>query len=135
MRRTTLLLTAMVLTSLLLASGVALAVNRTGTPGHDRMIGTTGPDNLDGRSGDDFIDGRRGADNLAGSAGNDDIIDGPLREFAGDVLRGGAGHDLFFVQNRPAARDIVGCGAGFDDVIADRKDLVGDDCERVQRIS
>ena len=134
MRRVVLVLAAMAF-ALLLASGVALAVTKIGTPRDDTLIGTNGPDRIVGKAGDDFINGRRGTDTLEGSAGDDVLIDGPFREFALDVLEGGAGNDRFFVQNRPAARDIVGCGGGFDRVIADRKDIVGDDCERVRRIS
>ncbi len=36
------------------------------------------------------------------------------------------------VNNRPVPRqDIVSCGDGFDRVLADRRDVVSDDCERV----
>ena len=132
MGRTTLLLMVMVLTTLLLASGVALAVTREGTPRDDTLRGTNGSDQIDGKAGDDYIDGRRGPDTLAGSRGDDRLIDGPVREFALDVLDGGAGNDQLAVENRPAARDIVGCGAGIDLVSADRKDIVGNDCERVR---
>ena len=48
MRRTLLLLTTMVV-ALLLASGVALAVNKVGTNGPDTLRGTNGDDNLLGR--------------------------------------------------------------------------------------
>jgi hypothetical protein len=61
------------------------------------------------------------------------LIDGPRWESAKDTLGGGEGKDILFIFNRPAARDIVGCGDGFDRVLADRKDTVGGDCERVRR--
>ena len=32
----------------------------------------------------------------------------------------------------PAVKDIVSCGGGFDRIVADRKDVVADDCERVR---
>ena len=35
------------------------------------------------------------------------------------------------MDNVPAVEDMVGCGGGFDRVLADRKDTVGQDCERV----
>jgi len=38
---------------------------------------------------------------------------------------------VFFVDNRPATRDFVTCGSGFDRVAADTKDVVAPDCERV----
>jgi hypothetical protein len=33
--------------------------------------------------------------------------------------------------NRPAFEDIVTCGGGFDRVLADRKDVLAPDCEKV----
>ena len=33
--------------------------------------------------------------------------------------------------NTPAANDLVVCGSGFDRVLADRKDVVANDCEKV----
>ncbi len=38
---------------------------------------------------------------------------------------------MFDVINRPAAKDVVVCGDGFDRVLADRKDVVAPDCEVV----
>jgi hypothetical protein len=35
------------------------------------------------------------------------------------------------VVNRPAFKDRVTCGEGFDRVLADRKDKLANDCERV----
>jgi hypothetical protein len=32
----------------------------------------------------------------------------------------------------PAVKDIVSCGGGFDRVVADSKDVVADDCEKVR---
>jgi hypothetical protein len=81
----------MMAATLVVASGVALAVNK---------IGTNGPDTLKGTNG---------ADKLLGKGGN-------------DVL------GLF---NKPAKRDFVTCGRGFDRVLADTEDLVAPDCEKV----
>jgi Ca2+-binding RTX toxin-like protein len=171
MRRLVLLLTAMAL-ALLLASGVALAVNRIGTDGPDTLRGTNGNDNLLGRgdndilfalngrdnllggpgndwldtrrmgfrrgdknmvggSGNDSVVGGRGSDNVLGEEGNDLVTDGPEREFATDRLTAGDGNDVVAVVNRPAFKDLVTCGEGFDRVLADRKDVLADDCERV----
>ena len=171
MRRLVLLLTAMAL-ALLLASGVALAVNRIGTDGPDTLRGTNGNDNLLGRgdndilfalngrdnllggpgndwldtrrmgfrrgdknmvggSGNDAVIGGRGSDNVLGEEGNDLVADGPEREFATDRLTAGDGNDVVAVVNRPAFKDLVTCGEGFDRVLADRKDVLADDCERV----
>ncbi len=60
MRRTILLLVAMAAT-LVVASGVALAVNKIGTDGPDTLRGTNGDDNLLGRGGNDELFGLRGA--------------------------------------------------------------------------
>jgi hypothetical protein len=171
MRRVVLVLAAMAL-AMLLASGVALAVNKIGTDGPDTLRGTNGNDNLLGRggndrlfalngrdnlsggegkdwvdtyptgfrsgdknlkggSGNDFVAGGRGSDNVLGDAGNDFLIDGPRREFSLDKLSGADGTDVFLVQNVPAAKDIATCGGGFDRVLADRKDVLAPDCERV----
>jgi Ca2+-binding RTX toxin-like protein len=173
MRRTILLLATMALT-LLVASGVALAVTKIGTDGPDTLRGTNGDDNLIGKGGNDdlyalngrdtlvggpgkdvvadaprgvwrrgdkillggpgndIVFGARGSDNVLGDAGNDFLIDGPTREFSLDKVSGGDGNDVLLVDNAPAAKDIATCGGGFDRVMADSKDLVASDCERVR---
>jgi hypothetical protein len=107
--------------------------NLLGGPGKDIVFGSNGGDkNLLGGSGNDVVDGARGSDNVLGERGNDLLVDGPTREFSVDNVLGGAGNDVFFVDNVPAAKDIVTCGGGFDRVLADRKDVVARDCERVR---
>ena len=190
MRRTIMLVATMALT-LLVASGVALAVNKIGTNGPDTLRGTNGADNLLGRggndalfglggrdnllgeegkdwvlggnerrplggdknlvggsgndgvlggegsdnllgsSGNDFVDGGRGPDNILGGNGNDYLLDGERRGGATDILTAGDGNDVIDPFNRPAKRDVVACGSGFDRVLADRADAVAPDCERV----
>ena len=172
MRRTVLLLTV-IAACLVMASGVALAVNRVGTNGHDVLKGTAGEDNLvglggqddlfgkggsdnlvggDGKDnvlggdergpkggdknlvggdGNDFVGGGRGADNMVGGDGNDLLFECCLRESSKDTLSGGSGNDVIDVSHRPAVRDVVACGKGRDQVLADRKDTVARDCERV----
>jgi Ca2+-binding RTX toxin-like protein len=76
--------------------------------------------------------GGRGSDNVLGDEGNDFLIDGPTREFSLDKVSGGDGNDVFLVENVPAAKDLVTCGDGFDRVLADTKDLVARNCERVR---
>ena len=39
---------------------------------------------------------------------------------------------MLLVENVPATKDIATCGGGFDRILADRKDLVAPDCERVR---
>ena len=173
MRRTILLVVTMALT-LLVASGVALAITKIGTNGPDTLRGTNGSDNLigkggndrlfafDGRDnllggpgkdvvadaprgvwrrgdknlqggpGNDIVFGARGSDNVLGDAGNDWLIDGPTRESSLDKVSGGDGNDVLLVENVPATKDIATCGGGFDRILADRKDLVAPDCERVR---
>jgi Ca2+-binding RTX toxin-like protein len=112
-----------------------------GGPGNDEMLGGShtrpfgGSKVMTGGPGDDFLGGGLGVDTLAGQGGADLLVDGPPREFSQDTLSGGTGNDTFVVDNRPAARDIVSCGPGFDVVeAADSKDIVGRDCERVNRL-
>ena len=173
MRRVALLLAGMAAV-LVLASGVALAVNRVGTDGPDTLRGTDkddtlvgkggqddlfgldgsdnllggegrdnllggnesapggGDKNLAGGPGNDLVLGGRGSDNIVGGDGNDLLADGDLRDPSRDRLAGGDGNDVIVVINRPAVKDIVVCGGGFDRVVADRKDTVARDCERVK---
>jgi hypothetical protein len=157
MRRVILLLTVMAAT-LIVASGVALALTKLDTNGPDTLMGTNGPDELFGSGGSDWFDGRAGkgvvsggpgsddplspaigildggpgADVISGGPGDDMLIDGTWPgDSAVDTHDGGEGNDFFITANRPAARDIVSCGAGSDAADVDRKDIVGDDCERM----
>ena len=173
MRRTVLLLTVMA-ACLVMASGVALAVNRVGTDGPDVLRGTDGKDNLiglggqddligkdgsdnlvggpgrdnviggnergpgggdknlDGGPGNDFVGSGKGSDNMVGGDGNDFLFECCLREDSRDNVAGGDGNDAIDVSHRPAFKDVVVCGDGFDRVLADRKDAVARDCERVK---
>jgi Ca2+-binding RTX toxin-like protein len=70
MRRIILLVASLALT-LLVASGVALAVNKVGTNGPDHLNGTNGDDNLVGLGGDDELFAFRGDDTLLGGSGKD----------------------------------------------------------------
>src|SRR3712207_5404374 len=171
MRRVILLLAVMAAT-LVLASGVALAVNKVGTGGPDTLRGTNGDDNLVGLGGNDVLFGLGGSDNLLGEEGNDwvlggnerrpgggdkNLVGGPgndgiipgvgsdnavgeegndffseptFREDSRDRYVGEEGNDVFVANNRPAAKDVVVRGDGFDRVLADRKDTVAPDCEK-----
>jgi hypothetical protein len=76
MRRTILLLATMALT-LLVASGVALAVTKIGTNAPDTLRGTNGDDNLLGKGGNDkLFGGGGGRDKLVGGPGKDSLISG-----------------------------------------------------------
>jgi len=190
MRRAILLLVVLA-AGLVLASGVALAVNKIGTQGRDFLKGTGGADNLVGRadndrifslagkdiliggtgkdllwggairslhhdlpvdytssggekklvggSGNEVLYGGRGSDVILGNTGNDflignDFLSGNAGEYSHpvkDALSGGAGNDVFAVDNDPAGKDVVTCGSGFDRVFADSKDMLAPDCEKV----
>ena len=97
MRRTIMLLATMALT-LLVASGVALAVTRIGTSGPDTLRGTNGDDNLVGLGGQDNLFSLDGTDNLAGGLGKDNVLAGDERRPGrGDKnLDGGPGNDAVF---------------------------------------
>ena len=84
----------------------------------DRVAGASGNDRITGNSGDDRIRGDSGNDTIAGSTGTDRIS-------------GGSGRDR--ISARDGQRDRVSCGRGTDSVVADRRDRVGRDCERVRR--
>ena len=68
MRRVILLLTMRAAT-LVVASGVALAVNKMGTNGPDPLKGTNGADYLLGKGANDTLFALAGNDNLLGGAG------------------------------------------------------------------
>jgi Ca2+-binding RTX toxin-like protein len=118
MRKSVLLLPSMAAT-LLLASGVALALTKVGGPGHNVLYGTNNPDKIDGRAGDDTISGLggddrctlkgylvggKGNDTIYGGTGDDDIFGG--RNFVADC--GG--------EQRPGerGRDVLYAGSGSD---------------------
>lgn len=93
--------------------------------GRDRITGSSAAETIDGRSGDDSINPGGGTDTVSGSAGNDTI----------DVR-----------EDNQGIRDVVTCGTGQDEVIADLADSVAvrflivspkDDsaCERVERFA
>jgi Ca2+-binding RTX toxin-like protein len=107
MRRTILLMATMALT-LLVASGVALAVTRIGTDGPDTLRGTKGNDNLIGKGGNDKLLALAGNDTLLGGPGKDTVNGGSLaRPFGGDKnLVGGPGNDL--VQGGLDSDNVVG---------------------------
>src|SRR5215203_1323776 len=78
MRRTILVVAIMALT-MMVASGVALAVNKVGTQGRDLLKGTDGADHLVGKGENDRIFSLAGKDHLIGGPGNDWIFGGSIR--------------------------------------------------------
>jgi hypothetical protein len=96
-----------------------------GTPGADRLVGTPHHDLIRGLGGADELRGRGGPDELRGGRGSDLLVGGR----GGDVLFGAAGDDRF--SARDGRVDTISCGGGHDVVVADRRDHVAADCERV----
>jgi Ca2+-binding RTX toxin-like protein len=99
----------------------------------ETLITGSGNDRLTGSSDDETFDGGSGNDVLNPGAGT-------------DTVRGAAGADLIDVrENNEGIRDVVTCGSGFDEVIADLSDSVrtslifatpkDDHCERVERFA
>src|SRR5215217_450130 len=122
--------------------GLAGKDNLLGGSGKDFIIGGTyteshgprslgGSKNVVGGDGIDVVWGGKGSDNVVGGEGNDLLVGGEYDRPVKDTLSGGGGNDLFFVDNDPAGEDVVTCGDGMDWVIADRKDMVASDCEKV----
>ena len=108
MRRTILVMATMALT-LLVASGVALAVNKIGTNGPNLLRGTNGADNLLGKGGNDVLYALAGKDNLLGGEGKDWLLTGVSRALSGDKnSEGGPGNDG------------VAGGLGSDNVLGDK---------------
>jgi Ca2+-binding RTX toxin-like protein len=109
----------------------------SGGPGEERYLtGAVGNDVISGGSGSDYpLQGGEGADKVSGGPGNDVLAESvDISEFDDsdlDVLSGGGGNDLVYARERPAAKDIIGCGGGFDRAVADTKDIVSRDCEKV----
>jgi hypothetical protein len=121
--RPSLLLAAVALgtVALLADSPAAQPVDAGSSAVHE---GTRGDDMLAGSGGDDVIIGKAGNDRLRGLGGNDTLVAGPGR----DRLMGGRGDDT--INSRDRARDIAGCGPGWDMVVADTKDVVPASCEQ-----
>jgi Ca2+-binding RTX toxin-like protein len=116
MRGVALVLGAMAL-ALLLASGVAWAVNKVGTNGPDTLRGTNSADNLLGRGANDILLGRGGTDSLLGGPGKDIVLGGDKRRLSGGDknLVGGRGNDA-----------VIG-GLGSDNILGEEgNDLVID---------
>jgi RTX calcium-binding nonapeptide repeat (4 copies) len=118
-RRTIVLLATMALT-LLVASGVALAVTKIGTSGPDTLRGTNGDDNLTGKGGNDRLFSLNGRDTLLGGPGKDYIVTHPKKWRRGDKnLLGGPGNDIVFG------------GRGSDKVVGEEgNDLLADGPDR-----
>jgi Ca2+-binding RTX toxin-like protein len=110
MRRTIVLLATMALT-VLVASGVALAVTKIGGPGPDTLRGTNGADNLLGNGGNDVLYALGGRDTLLGGEGKDWVMGGNQRHPQGGekTLVGGPGNDGV-AMGRGSSNGVGGAG-------------------------
>jgi len=99
MRRRVVLVLAATALTLLLASGVAWAVNKIGTDGPDTLRGTNEDDNLVGKDGNDALFAQRGNDTLLGRPGKDVVTAETERgrSYGGQKnMTGGPGNDVVF---------------------------------------
>lgn len=102
----------------------------------DNVVGV---ENVVAGSRNDTLIGADGANRLEGGAGNDEIIG----RNGADALFGGDGDDVIDARDN-GTKDVVDCGIGFDEVIADLQDEVptrlealrpGSACERIERFA
>ena len=104
-----------------------------GEAGDDRLRGGSGADRLFGGPGADRLEGESGSDRMTGATGNDRLTD----RIGRDTFSGGSGNDTIDSRDTSLAgrriRDTVSCGPGRDRVLADRRDAVQRDCERITR--
>ncbi len=117
MRRRVVLVLAATALTLLLASGVAWALNKIGTDDPNTLQGTNRADNLSGKAGNDVLYGLGGRDNLRGGSGKDLVFGGSERRLSGGDknLVGGRGNDV-----------VLG-GVGSDNILGEEgNDLVAD---------
>jgi hypothetical protein len=112
-----------------------------GGRGEDYLGGGRHGDYLYGDRGPDVITGQGGKDRIFGGKGRDDLYAGfrpgqpvpPNSPARTDFVSGEDGDDFIDAADAPEVRDTVYCGEGFDRVVANPKDRVGDDCEVVRR--
>jgi Ca2+-binding RTX toxin-like protein len=122
-----------VLAAALVLSAGALA-GSSGTSRPDLLVGDKGANWLHGGDGGDAIYGLAGDDVLFGDGGSDQVWGGP----GNDVMYGGPGQDTMVgrwgddrIYTRDFGRDFVHCGAGYDVVIGDNKDVIDVTCDKV----
>jgi len=117
----------------LLSAGTALAALPLieGTNSGEQINGTSKAEEIHGLEGSDEISDGLGADVIYGGTGGDNLI-GTASDTSEDRYYGGSGEDIFQPRNMLAVKDMVSCGPGTDTVYADKDDVVGGDCERVE---
>jgi Ca2+-binding RTX toxin-like protein len=147
MKHVILLLTVIAAT-LVIASGVALALTRVGGPGNDVVLGTEGPDDLGGGLGSDSIIGLGSKDvtwgglppprpgelppHEVGPNNDDRLIGGSNNDilrpnWGADHVLGGSGNDILTDgESVRGAHDVLIGGTG-DDVLIPFNDPAGQD--------
>jgi Ca2+-binding RTX toxin-like protein len=103
------LMVATMAITVLVASGVALAVTKIGTNGPDFLKGTNGDDTLIGKGGNDKLFAWRGNDNLLGGTGKDWLFGGTDRGKTSGGQKnmvGGPGNDR--LQGGKGSDNLVG---------------------------
>ena len=99
-----------------------------GLGGNDAIAGLGGNDAIYGDGGNDNLNGNDGTDKLYGGDGNDKLTGGT----GADTFTGGGGKD--YINSRDSRQsEKVSCGSGYDTVLADKRDAVSRDCEKVTR--
>ena len=120
----------LVMVTIFVAGGVALAATITGTDRDETLIGTVYADAIKARGSGDEIRGLGGPDQLYGNGGRDRLVGG----YGEDKLYGGNGKDRLRSQDifsqSGAYKDVVDCGPGKDFAAVDFRDRVNrDNCE------
>ena len=132
MKRTIRVLVAMCLVVLLCAGTALAALPRiVGTSSDEQINGTRNAEKIRGLEGSDEISDGLSADLIYGGTGGDNLIS-TASDTSVDRFYGGSGEDIFQARDVPAVKDMVSCGPGTDTVYADKADVVGGDCERVE---
>jgi len=128
--RKTAIMSSLVIVTIFVAGGVALAATITGTDRDETLIGTAYADAIKARGGGDEVRGLGGPDQLYGNGGRDRLVGG----YGEDKLYGGNGNDRLRSQDifsqTGAYKDVVDCGPGKDLAAVDFRDRVNrDNCE------
>ena len=137
-RRYILVLFSLVLATMLLVGGVALAKTINGDKRDNVLVGTNRHDTIHGYRGADTLRGRGGPDKLYGDPGRDTIKGGRGK----DLIHGGDGRDRLLggrnndrISTAGLQPDVVNCGRGHHDFArVDPLDKVKG-CEQVKTVT
>ncbi len=102
--------------------------------GDDFVKGTDDSETIDGGAGNDVIRGGYGNDTITGGPGQDEIQgdrDGRCNEMHCDLSPGASADVINAVDGE---KDTISCGPGTDTANVDPIDVVGQDCETVNKV-